>query len=110
MNEPKPCPFCGSEELLIEEDETSCLCILSDGWVENEIWNTRPIEDKQAEQIERLKELCQKARDHCSFGLYAEGSLVRKNNVQEALRLLEQALAATPQEGQDNDADSTQTG
>ena len=52
----KPCPFCGSEELLIEEDETSCLCISNDGWVENEIWNTRPIEDQQAEQNQRLKE------------------------------------------------------
>ena len=52
---------------------------------------------------QRMKEEMQKARDHCSFGLYAEGSLVRKNNVKEALRLLDEILSTHPQKGQDDE-------
>ena len=82
--------------LKYQETQTAQICKLQ---AENARLKAEKLQ--QAEQIERLKELCQKARDHCSFGLYAEGSLVRKNNVQEALRLLEQALAAQPQGGSD---------
>ena len=75
----KPCPFCGSEAGKFEMVTyipyircTNAFCELSKVKYSERYWNTRPIEDKQAAENQRLK------------------------------KLLEQALAAQPQKGQDN--------
>ena len=65
----KPCPFCGSEAEIMYCDENCpckgsvrevyCTNCYASIYAESESdaeksWNTRPIEDKQAEQIESL--------------------------------------------------------
>ena len=63
----KPCPFCGGKAFEYDDEPAiECLvgcckcsgqeCMGGAMWVYIDEWNTRPIEDKQAEQIERLKE------------------------------------------------------
>ena len=62
MSELKPCPFCGEEQLSDKErgdtipydGRYSRVCDWCD--VESPYWNTRPIEDAQAQEIARLEQ------------------------------------------------------
>ena len=57
----KPCPFCGSEAELhdgVQKDACLCpnsKCLLFARLLYIPLWNHRPIEDKQAEQIRQLE-------------------------------------------------------
>lgn len=58
MDELKPCPFCGSDELRISKDKiVRCIndeCGFSYSLWET-FWNTRPIEDALQQRVEELE-------------------------------------------------------
>jgi len=68
----KPCPFCGGEAMTEESSGIRIIrcgdgvCeaqprILTNNWERSMLyWNTRPIEAKQAEEIERLQDIINK--------------------------------------------------
>lgn len=63
MGELKPCPFCGKKPFMNIARNVWCtnpMCFMSDGddrwgFAPIDLWNTRPIEEAQAKEIERLK-------------------------------------------------------
>ena len=70
MSELKPCPFCGEEQLSDKErgdtipydGRYSRVCDWCD--VESPYWNTRPIEDAQAQEIARLEQRIRELEEH----------------------------------------------
>ena len=111
----KPCPFCGSELQLVRDyrDSSDYACPTSQyecpvgqrriNTDDAEKWNTRPIEDKQAEQIAELVEEIGNQETRLKEELrhaYGEDKLddfPKADEADEALDNLKQALAATPQ-------------
>ena len=81
----KPCPFCGSKvKHLTKFDVVYCsnvecgLHYENGGGYTREYWNTRPIEDQQAEQNQRLKELLFACYDDVSQAMQAKIDKERK--------------------------------
>lgn len=65
----KPCPFCGSNKIIIDEDDgitcPNCGAYIDRLSVEEDacladIWNTRQIEDKKDKEIKRLREVLER--------------------------------------------------
>ena len=87
----KPCPFCGSKvKHLAKFDVVYCsnvecgLNYENGGGYTVEYWNTRPVEDKQAEQNKRLKEAVRSIHSALEWS-YDDDS-------KRALRIAEQSL------------------
>lgn len=60
MNELKPCPFCGGQAEEVDPLYLQCStdgCVLNCAmfWINQYVWNTRPIEDTLRECIEDAK-------------------------------------------------------
>ena len=129
MSNLKPCPFCGSEAGKFEMVTyipyircTNAFCELSKVKYSERYWNTRPIEDKQAEQIRQLINLValaegrdtKQAAEIERLKELLEQALVYLPHNRTTIDLLpdriKQALAAPPQKGQDNETPAQHTG
>ena len=95
MSELKPCPFCG-EQAMVDKDFCGCSngdCFNVGYMYLTSEWNTRPIEDAQVAEIERLKadnarmrEALEDIRNSGGGNLYSEDAYDFIDIAREALK------------------------
>lgn len=72
----KPCPFCGSKEIIDDEDDgitcPNCGVYIDRLSVEDDacladVWNTRPIEDELNDEIKHLREVLERIKEVSNY-------------------------------------------